>query len=205
MHRHLFTFLIAFGLASAQDIPTSTAGSSPCILQCVQQSLSAGGCANPVDITCLCTSGPYQAAVRSCLQANCSSGDMQSALGLQAQQCGAAGLSVTSGASSTAPPTTASSGSGGGTTGSGSSTTVLTNPSGSEPSPPSTTLSSVSTGPGLPSTSSSPSNTDSGSSGGQSQTQNAAPPTGGALFFVHDIIAIAVVWAGVVVGGVMIL
>ncbi|KAK1235474.1 hypothetical protein PQX77_001302, partial [Marasmius sp. AFHP31] len=119
------------------------------------------------------------------------------------------GLTVTSG---TAGPTSVSG--------------VLTNPSGSAPSSPSSPSSSsvltnpsgtgsssvtISTGPGLPSTgglpTTSPSGnpTTSGSGGNQSQTQNAALSKGGQLFYIHDIVAVLVVWAGIVVGGAMVL
>ncbi|KAI0915392.1 hypothetical protein AcW1_003930 [Taiwanofungus camphoratus] len=76
------------------------AGITPCILNCVTQAASSGGCSSFEDLSCVCTSSAFQSAARSCLQSNCTTAEQQSADVLQQQECAAA--SIASGGTSAA-------------------------------------------------------------------------------------------------------
>ncbi|KAJ3842827.1 hypothetical protein F5878DRAFT_354065 [Lentinula raphanica] len=54
------------------------------------------------NLTCVCTSAQFQQDARSCLTAECSSPDLTTLEGLQAQECGAMQLSATRTPSDTA-------------------------------------------------------------------------------------------------------
>ncbi|EIW80159.1 hypothetical protein CONPUDRAFT_137497 [Coniophora puteana RWD-64-598 SS2] len=75
--------------------PTSTAGIDSCILQCVTQAASAGGCSSVTDLSCVCMSTQFQGAALSCLQANCTSSDVSAATQLQQQECAGFSLALT--------------------------------------------------------------------------------------------------------------
>ncbi|KAG6907192.1 hypothetical protein DXG01_010005 [Tephrocybe rancida] len=89
-------------------------GISQCILDCIQPAAESVNCAI-TDFPCVCASAAFLDAVTNCLQAQCTNDDINAALALQAQECGAS--SVTGSA----------------TTGSGATSTVaspMTTPSG---------------------------------------------------------------------------
>ncbi|KAI7861259.1 hypothetical protein K492DRAFT_139311 [Lichtheimia hyalospora FSU 10163] len=72
-------------------IPFSVIGQinnmNPCVLQCVTQAASQGGCSSFTDISCVCTSTEFQSATLQCLTSTCTPEDQQLALSLQQQQC----------------------------------------------------------------------------------------------------------------------
>ncbi|KAF9061784.1 hypothetical protein BDP27DRAFT_1428551 [Rhodocollybia butyracea] len=89
----------ASSLASATGTATSAAASasatlSTCAMACITQAANSTGCTNATDLQCLCTNAQFQENARECLTKQCPS-DVQSALGLQTQQCGALSLTVT--------------------------------------------------------------------------------------------------------------
>ncbi|KAF9265525.1 hypothetical protein L218DRAFT_942880 [Marasmius fiardii PR-910] len=202
----MYTYSLLITLLALPFVYPQGQTGTQCIMTCATNSLTAGGCNSLADVNCLCNSAQYQTAVLNCLQANCTPDEVQMAMEMQQQQCASvSGSGSAGGTGSTSSGGTSGTGSGSAsTTGSGSST-VLSNPSGTGPTPPPS--SPLSTGPGLPSTSSNTNSTSGGTSAGssQSQTQNAAPSVGGTLIFMHDIIALCVVWIGIVVGGALVL
>ncbi|KAI9455826.1 hypothetical protein HD554DRAFT_2178323 [Boletus coccyginus] len=119
----LVLFVSCALLARAQDSSASTTTTSapaaesssaanltPCLLTCVTQAATSGGCASYADISCVCTSATFQSAATACLQASCTADDLAAAQALQQQQCGAltTGASTATGASTTASTGTAS-------------------------------------------------------------------------------------------------
>ncbi|KXN84310.1 hypothetical protein AN958_12774 [Leucoagaricus sp. SymC.cos] len=82
---------------SAPPVPSGL-GITPCILNCTTSAASQAGCSSFADLPCVCTSTQFQNTAMSCLQANCTSSDVTTALGLQQQECGA----ITSGGSGSA-------------------------------------------------------------------------------------------------------
>ncbi|KAH7872774.1 uncharacterized protein C8R40DRAFT_418637 [Lentinula edodes] len=70
------------GLAVAQIL-------SQCATACVSQAAVKDGCVSFTNITCVCTSAQFQQDALSCLTAECSSSDLTTLEGLQAQECGA--------------------------------------------------------------------------------------------------------------------
>ncbi|THV03650.1 hypothetical protein K435DRAFT_650810 [Dendrothele bispora CBS 962.96] len=77
---------------SATSVPSSPGGISPCILQCVTTAAEQNGCQSFADISCVCTSIPFQQASLACLQANCTSDDVTTATQLQQSECGSGAL-----------------------------------------------------------------------------------------------------------------
>ncbi|KAJ3802170.1 hypothetical protein GGU11DRAFT_74271 [Lentinula aff. detonsa] len=141
------------GLAVAQVL-------SQCATACVSQAAVKDGCVSFTNLTCVCTSAQFQQDALSCLTAECSSSDLTTLEGLQAQECGAMQLSATGTPSDTATFTASGISSGSGTSlsisstsgatttttvsGSGSaSTTVTSSGSGTIVPPPSSVLSSA--------------------------------------------------------------
>ncbi|KAH7920558.1 hypothetical protein BV22DRAFT_1132975 [Leucogyrophana mollusca] len=84
--------------ASQSSLPSSL---TPCILSCVTQAASSGGCSSFTDISCVCTSTAFQSAALSCLQANCTSAEVSAATQLQQTEC----AGVSSGSSGAASAT----------------------------------------------------------------------------------------------------
>ncbi|ESK82786.1 proline-rich antigen [Moniliophthora roreri MCA 2997] len=80
----LFTLLSA-ALVYAQD-------ETPCFFPCDKQAHDIAQCSGPEDFQCICTSPVYQEAFHKCLE-GCPA-DREPMLGLQAQQCTAAGVPV---------------------------------------------------------------------------------------------------------------
>ncbi|KAF7314612.1 CFEM domain-containing protein [Mycena kentingensis (nom. inval.)] len=86
------------------DAPTSTGAALPdeCIQNCIAQSLGPDTCTSETDFSCVCTNTGFQTQVAGCLQENCTSDDLASALALQQSQCADAG-GESAAASATAP------------------------------------------------------------------------------------------------------
>ncbi|RDB20788.1 hypothetical protein Hypma_012144 [Hypsizygus marmoreus] len=148
---------------SGTEIPSGVSGITPCIIGCVQPAAEANGCAF-TDPTCVCASAQFQADARACLESTCSAAEVQAALGLQAQQCGAIGISATGTATTPTESGTASTPSST-SSGTGTSTGTSTSP-GTSTTPTSTTRTITTTG-----------TTSSGTTTGTSppaQTSNAA-------------------------------
>ncbi|TFK69734.1 hypothetical protein BDN72DRAFT_959341 [Pluteus cervinus] len=114
-------------VAVAQDSSASAASSAPaavpsidtCILGCVTPAAVENGCVSFANVSCVCTSQPFQAAALACLQANCTAADVTASEALQTAQCAnvagapnasAPASSGSAGASS--PPSPSASGSG---------------------------------------------------------------------------------------------
>ncbi|KAG6888342.1 hypothetical protein C0995_009089 [Termitomyces sp. Mi166 len=95
--------------SAAEPSTSLPAGLTPCILGCIQPAAQAAGCAF-TDPTCVCTSTEFQQQAAQCLQQQCTAEEVQTALGLQAQECGAVGAipsgSATTEANVSAPVTT---------------------------------------------------------------------------------------------------
>ncbi|RDB20651.1 hypothetical protein Hypma_012115 [Hypsizygus marmoreus] len=151
---------------SETEIPSGVSGITPCIIGCVQPAAEANGCAF-TDPTCVCASAQFQADARACLESTCSAAEVQAALGLQAQQCGAIGISATGtattptgGESGTVSSPTGSATTQGTSTGTGSST--VTTPTSTSLTTTGTTSSPTTTGTSPP-----------------AQTSNAAVQEGG--------------------------
>ncbi|KAG6887011.1 hypothetical protein C0992_001202 [Termitomyces sp. T32_za158] len=74
---------------SAADPATSLpAGITPCILGCITPAAQSVGCA-VTDPSCICASTEFQTQAAQCLQQKCTADELQAALALQAQECGA--------------------------------------------------------------------------------------------------------------------
>ncbi|KAK7688049.1 hypothetical protein QCA50_008419 [Cerrena zonata] len=91
---------------NAQSSSSSALGAIPsgitaCSLQCISQSLSAGGCSNIADLQCLCTSQAFEDATRQCLQNSCPD-DISAATSAQQSQCASISSSAASAGSSSA-------------------------------------------------------------------------------------------------------
>ncbi|KAG8693630.1 hypothetical protein FRC08_008994 [Ceratobasidium sp. 394] len=98
-------FVLVAGLVGAQNIPS-------CVLSCSGPAAMAVGCANSLDLKCVCDHLPaFAASVTPCILTTCSLQDQTAALGLQNSLCAAAGVSPTSGSGTTlsAAPVSASS------------------------------------------------------------------------------------------------
>ncbi|KAJ3992046.1 hypothetical protein F5050DRAFT_1021510 [Lentinula boryana] len=183
------------GLAVAQTL-------SQCATACVSQAAVKDGCVSFTNLTCVCTSAQFQQDALSCLTAECSSSDLTTLEGLQAQECGAMQLSATGTPSDTATFTASGISSGSGTSlsisstsaattatvsGSGSaSTTVTPSGSGTIVPPPSSVISSaISAASSAASSASSPSSTG-------NSAQNVQIPLGMGMSFVA---LFAALWA----------
>ncbi|KAG6907070.1 hypothetical protein DXG01_010678 [Tephrocybe rancida] len=79
------------GTQSSTAAEPSTAlppGISQCVLGCIQPAAQSIGCAI-TDFPCVCASAAFLDAATNCLQAQCTDDDIDAALALQAQECGA--------------------------------------------------------------------------------------------------------------------
>ncbi|KAG6915584.1 hypothetical protein DXG01_010852 [Tephrocybe rancida] len=74
---------------AAEPSTSLPAGINQCIIDCVTTAAQDAGCSSFTDLTCVCTSTPFQTAAAQCLQSTCTPADVQAALALQAQQCSA--------------------------------------------------------------------------------------------------------------------
>ncbi|KAK7444770.1 hypothetical protein VKT23_015087 [Stygiomarasmius scandens] len=190
--------LALFGYVSAQDsssaatsasgssIPTSPAGISPCIIECVTTAATQNGCSSFTDIACVCSNTQFQQASLACLQANCTAADVAAATQLQQSQCSSASGSPTVTDSSTA-------------TGSGSGTQV----------PPNSSATSPASDSGSGASNSGASNTGSGTTSGTGAAETTSD-TGSAVP-LRSLSGPGVVWAGitglvgVVLGGALVI
>ncbi|KAJ3749648.1 hypothetical protein DFH05DRAFT_700658 [Lentinula detonsa] len=105
---HILGLSLYVGLAVAQVL-------SQCATACVSQAAVKDGCVSFTNLTCVCTSAQFQQDALSCLTAECSSSDLTTLEGLQAQECGAMQLSATGTPSDTATFTASGISSGSGT------------------------------------------------------------------------------------------
>ncbi|EIM79454.1 uncharacterized protein STEHIDRAFT_163645 [Stereum hirsutum FP-91666 SS1] len=74
--------------SSAAPSGSSIPGLTTCIVQCLLQAASTGGCSSFTDLDCICSSGAFQSAAIVCVDSECPTADQQTALGLQQQYCG---------------------------------------------------------------------------------------------------------------------
>ncbi|KAK7456349.1 hypothetical protein VKT23_010596 [Stygiomarasmius scandens] len=82
-----FAMLTAI-LAAAVIVNTqNTTGISQCIIDCVTPAATDNGCSSFADLQCVCTSSDFQSAALSCLQANCTTAQIQEADNLQTSNC----------------------------------------------------------------------------------------------------------------------
>ncbi|KAJ4490930.1 hypothetical protein J3R30DRAFT_156944 [Lentinula aciculospora] len=115
--------ILSLGLCVSLTVAQSL---SQCATACISQAAAKDGCVSFTNLTCVCKSAQFQQDARSCLTAECSSSDLTTLEGLQAQECGALQLSATGTPSDTATFTASGISSGSGTSVSVSSTTVST-------------------------------------------------------------------------------
>ncbi|KAF8578493.1 hypothetical protein K439DRAFT_1638781 [Ramaria rubella] len=159
------------GTGAPSSIPTGISVVPPCVLNCTTIAATQAGCGSVNNVTCVCSSQPFQAASLACLQSDCSSSDQAAAAVLQSTLCG-----VKSIASSLAPGGLPSTGSGSGIStpaSSGASTAASSRASGGSSSGPTAPSNSGSlTAPPATSTASSQSTTG-GSSPNNSPTTSA--------------------------------
>ncbi|KAF8578494.1 hypothetical protein K439DRAFT_1663715 [Ramaria rubella] len=164
-------FLGVLALAAALSIQaqistgtTSPPTVPPCVLNCTTIAATQAGCGSVTNVTCVCSSQPFQAASLACLQSNCSPSDQTAAVALEDSICGAnatasspAGGPSSTGSEASTPAssgvsTPASSGvstaASSGASGGSSSGSLTAPPANSTPPPQSTTGgSSSSSGP----------------------------------------------------------
>ncbi|KIY45473.1 hypothetical protein FISHEDRAFT_61188 [Fistulina hepatica ATCC 64428] len=67
----------------------ASSGIDTCVIDCAESAVADSDCTSFTDLSCVCTSTAYQEAVEECLKANCTAADYQTALELQAEECGA--------------------------------------------------------------------------------------------------------------------
>ncbi|KAJ7921586.1 hypothetical protein B0H13DRAFT_2415342 [Mycena leptocephala] len=91
--------------ASASASAIAGTALSPCALACITAIANTTECGILSNITCACTNADFQFKAGSCLHPECQANEMGAALGLQAQQCGAASISTTALPAAIAPIT----------------------------------------------------------------------------------------------------
>ncbi|OAX35534.1 hypothetical protein K503DRAFT_785016 [Rhizopogon vinicolor AM-OR11-026] len=106
--------LAAAALAVNAQTPTSSgdasvpSGLTTCIVDCSTQAAASAGCSSFSDLPCVCTSTTFQSAAGACLQANCTTAEVQTATQLQTAECASLSpnaSSATSSSSATSPTT----------------------------------------------------------------------------------------------------
>ncbi|KAG6843544.1 hypothetical protein H0H87_003356 [Tephrocybe sp. NHM501043] len=158
--------------SAAEPSASLPAGVTPCILGCIQPAAEAAGCSF-TDATCVCSSAQFQDQATQCLTSTCSADDVQAALALQAQQCGAIGTSVSGSVSGST------------TTADSQTTSAPTTTAAGTTSAPQTTTRATSTTP----TSSRPTTSASGTTSAPANTSNAAVGREGPMGFVGLVVA----------------
>ncbi|KAL8283903.1 hypothetical protein RQP46_005335 [Phenoliferia psychrophenolica] len=95
--------LAAFALPALAQNASAAASVPACSIACLTKTFPTSGCTSATNLTCICNTPSFQAAIYACEQTTCSPADLAASIAFGQASCGTLALPVNGTAASAAP------------------------------------------------------------------------------------------------------